>query len=346
MSRMFACVMLGVLFVAVACKGDSKKKAEPAKTVERAPVAKEPPPPPPPPPLDPKLLARGRYLADLGGCMLCHTGFGPQGPDLPKAWAGGLEIPEKFGTWRSPNITQDKKTGIGDWTDEQIIAAVREGKRPDGSQMYPIMPYLFFNTLANDDAQALVVFLRTIAPIENAVAGNTDLQLPKVPAPPPSGQAPPADDPVAQGAYLATLMHCVFCHTPFDETGMPDMKNKAFAGGFEFDMPPMFGTGKLYSSNITSDRKTGIGKWTDEQIIAAVTAMKRPDGKPIMGPMMMYAMGWSKMPPEDGQALAAFVKSIPPIANKVPKSTFKPAGPPPGMGPPPGAEPPAEATPQ
>lgn len=116
------------------------------------------------------------------------------------------------------------------------------------------------------------------------------------------------------------------CHTPMGPQG-PDMA-RAFAGGNPMELPPMFGTGTLHPSNITSDKATGIGSWSEADLIKAVKTATRPDGRPIQGPMQFYTHGWSQLTDEDAQALAAFVKSIPPVANKVPASTFKPAGPP------------------
>lgn len=280
---------------------------------------------------DPKLVERGAYLAGLMGCGFCHMPMGPHGPDLARAFAGGLEVPEVFGTWRSPNITPDKGTGIGNWTDEQIIAAVREGVRPDGGQLYPIMPYLNYNRMTDDDAKALVAFLRSVPPIENVVAPTKDLKLPKVPAPKPANAPDVVDDAAKHGEYLVTLMHCNMCHTPMGKDGVPDMA-KMFAGGLEMEVPPM-GTGKLYASNLTSDPETGLGKWTIPDIAKAVKTMTRPDGSMIQGPMQFYLAGWSKIEDKDLTAIATFIKAIPPIKNKVPKSTFKPhAGPPPAEG--------------
>jgi mono/diheme cytochrome c family protein len=278
-----------------------------------------------PPPADP-VLERGRYLADLTGCMFCHTGFGPHGPDMEKAWAGGLEVPEPFGTWRSPNITPDESTGIGRWTDEEIIAAIREGKRKSGEGLFPIMPYLFYNRMSDEDARALVAYMRSLPPIENAVARVTDLKLPLIPAPKPTGAAP-ADDPVSRGEYLASLMHCAMCHTPMGKDNMPDM-SKMFAGGLHMEAP-MMGDGVLYSSNITPDPDTGIGGWTDEELANAIRGMTKRDGSPILGPMALYQGGWYRIEDADLAAVIAYLRSLKPIANKVPASTFKPKGPPP-----------------
>jgi hypothetical protein len=193
------------------------------------------------------------------------------------------------------------------------------------------MPYLNYNRMTDDDAKALVAFLRSVPPIENVVAPTKDLKLPKIPAPKPANAPDPVDDPLKHGEYLVTLMHCNMCHTPMGKDGAPDM-SKMFAGGLEMELPPL-GTGKLVTSNITSDPETGIGKWSVAEIEKSVRMMMRPDGSIIQGPMQFYLGGWSKLEPKDLTAIATFVKAIPPIKNKVAKSTFKPhAGPPPAMG--------------
>src|SRR5690242_20083154 len=122
-----------VCTVLAALAGCQKRQEEPAaqntpppeKAVETAKAEVAPPAGP-----DRKLVERGAYIAKAAACGVCHTAIGPQGPDLANAFAGGLEMPDAIGTWRTPNITQSKSTGIGGWTDEQIIAAVREGVRP------------------------------------------------------------------------------------------------------------------------------------------------------------------------------------------------------------------------
>jgi hypothetical protein len=331
-----------VSLVAVAFAGSCSKKKEPAPAGDKAgssaptaetgsgsgggsgssatPTAGTP---------DPKLVARGEYLTNLFGCGVCHMGVGPHGPDPARAFAGGLEVPERGETWRSPNITPDKGSGIGSWTDEQIIAAIREGVRPDGSQLYVVMPYTNYNRMTDDDAKAVVAFLRTVPPVENVVAPNK-LKAPKVAMPKPANQPDDVNDPMKHGEYLVTMMHCNMCHMTLTKTG-PDMEHPG-GGGAPFDLPFM-GTGTLYAKNISSDPETGIGKWSTEDIAKAVKTMTRPDGSVIQGPMQFYLAGWSKLEDRDLQAIATYVKAIPAVKNKVPESTFKPLqGPPPGAG--------------
>jgi mono/diheme cytochrome c family protein len=272
---------------------------------------------------DPKLVVeRGDYLSKMLGCPFCHVKGGPKGPDFTQRFAGGLEIPDKFGTWRSPNITPHKGSGIGGWTDAEIAAAIREGVRPGGKQLYPIMPYLNYNRMTDDDVKAIVAYLRTLPAIDNVVQPNTKLKLPQPEAPKPTNAPDPTGDPLKHGEYLVTLMHCNMCHTPAGKDGMPDM-TKQYAGGFEMELA-MLGTGKLYGANITSDPETGIGKWTQADVETAMKTLVRPDKTIIQGPMQFYLTGWSQMKDEDLKAIATYVKQIAPLVNKVPKSTFKP----------------------
>ncbi len=287
------------------------------------------------PAADAKLLARGEYLTNMLGCGFCHMPMGPKGPDFARAFAGGLEVPEKFGTWRSPNITPHKGSGIGNWKMEEIIAAVREGVRPDGTKLYPIMPYLNYNRMTDDDAKALATYLMSLAPIDNVVAPTKDLKMPQIPAPKPENKPDPVDDPVKHGEYLVTLMHCNNCHaTPDAKTGMPDWVKHPFSGGMTMELA-MMGSGILYSPNLTSDKETGLGTWSEADIAKAIKTLTRPDGSVIQGPMQFYLTGWSKLADKDINAIAAFIHQLPAEKNKVPKSTFKPipmGGPPPAEG--------------
>lgn len=288
-----------------------KKAAEEAKN--KAPTA------------SPDELARGRYLAEVVmNCRACHTPLTDKGPDLSKQYAGGLEYADIGGTWRSPNITQDKKTGIGGWTDEQIIDAVRKGTRPTGEQMYSVMPFEYFAAASDEDMKALVAYLRTIEPIDNTVAGNTDLKLKKPAVPEVSGD-PPVPEPVAEGKYLVSLAHCGNCHTPRDDAGKPD-ESRLFAGGRAFAAMSFQGEGRVWSSNLTPHKKTGIGKYSDDQLMTAIVELDKRDGKAIVGPMTFYVGAWSQLKHKDVKAIVAYLRTLPAVDNNVPKTTWKPAG--------------------
>lgn len=122
---------------------------------------------------DPGIIARGKYLVSIGGCQDCHTPGNFLGKrDLNRTLAGsdvGFEIPG-LGTFVGPNLTPDP-TGLGNWTDAQIIAAIRTGKRPDGRELAPAMPWRGFSVLTDEDARAIVAYLRSLAPVANKVPG-------------------------------------------------------------------------------------------------------------------------------------------------------------------------------
>ena len=123
---------------------------------------------------DPAAVARGKYLAGISGCNDCHTpGYFMGKPDMARFLAGsdvGFEIPG-LGTFVGPNLTSDKATGLGGWTDEQILAALQKGHGPDGRMLAPIMPWHAFATLTPQDADAIVAFLRSLPAVSNKVAG-------------------------------------------------------------------------------------------------------------------------------------------------------------------------------
>lgn len=277
---------------------------------------------------DPVVMARGEYLSKAYGCPVCHVYVGDRGPDVLKLMGGGLEIPEKFGTWRGPNITPHKGSGIGNWKVEDIMVAVREGLRPDGSKLYPVMPYPNYNRMTDDDARALATFVHNIPVVDHVVAPNKDLKLPQLAVQKPENKPDPVDDPVKHGEYLVTLMHCNNCHAKAGKDGMPDMAH-GYSGGGEMELPLM-GEGKLVAANITQDKETGIGKWNEADIAKALKTMTRPDGTIIQGPMQFYKAGWSQLEDKDVHAIAAYLKTIPADKNKVAKSTFKPKAPLPG----------------
>ena len=275
-----------------------------------APATTPPPPDPSTWPAETAQVARGGYVAAISGCVLCHTPMKGGAQDRTRLLAGGLEEKLGRGVWRSPNITPDRATGIGAWTDAQIIAAIRIGLRPDGTGLLPIMPYPYYHHMTDADARAVVAFLRAQQPIAHEVRRSEDLDLRPVELPEPVGNVDPTDDAWAHGEYLANLMHCGACHTPQEG---PHAR-ATFAGGMPFVLPD----GRtIFSANITSDPDTGIGRWSEDQLIRTLRTMKTPHGSPIEGPMAMYAGAWSQLDDRDARALAVYVKSVPPARNKI-----------------------------
>jgi mono/diheme cytochrome c family protein len=253
-------------------------------------------------------LERGRYLMQtIVACGNCHTPQGPQGPVPGRELAGGTPFKEPFGVAYAPNITPDKATGIGSWTDDQIIAAIREGRRPDGSIIGPPMPIALYRGMADADARAIVAYLRQVKPVSNKVEKSAYA----VPLPPSYGppvknvSAPAPTNKVAYGAYLAgPLGHCIECHSTPNEKGIPDFVNRTGGGGLTFNGP----WGVSAAPNITP---TALGKWSDQQIKAAITTGVRPDGARLHPPM---AFGYYKgMRPADLDAIVAYLRTLKPL---------------------------------
>lgn len=260
-------------------------------------------------------VERGRYLVEvLGACGNCHTPKGPQGDVPGKHLAGGFQLDDAFGTWVTPNITPDPETGIGRWTDEEVIRAVREGRGRDGKTLGPPMPYEMYRRLADSDVKAMVAYLRTVAPVRNGVP-RSRYAIPLPPSyGPPVGSVPdpPRDDLVKYGEYLAgPVAHCMECHTPFLPEGRPDT-TRLGAGGLRFAGP----WGTSYAANLTPDAETGLGGAKDGEISASLYGARRSGGR-VLPPMpaQHYSQGIAEA---DLRAIVAYLRSLPPVRNKVP----------------------------
>jgi mono/diheme cytochrome c family protein len=256
------------------------------------------------------IVERGQYLVTtIGACGNCHTpregnAFGGKivpGTEL----SGGFEFTDPdIGPIDPPNITPDIATGIGGWTNAQIVEALRNGKRPDGKLLGPPMPIPVYRELSDNDASAIATHLLTLTPVNHPVPRTVyTIPLPPDYGPPVTHVAEPAPtDKVAYGKYLVTLGHCVLCHTPAGKDEPFDM-SRAFAGGRALP-------GGAVSRNITSDPEDGIGKWTDEQIKVAITQGKRPDGTTLN---RIMAFDWYKgITPSDLESIVGYLRTIRP----------------------------------
>ena len=260
-------------------------------------------------------VERGRYLVEgLGACGNCHTPKGPDGTLPGRHLAGGFEIAEEFGVAISSNITPDVATGIGAWSDAEIIRAIREGRGRDGRLLGPPMPFYWYAWLTDTDVQAIVAYLRTVPTVANAVPRGRYV----VPLPPSWGprrdSVPdvPTDDPVRYGSYLAgAVAHCLDCHTPRFPDGRLDLARLG-AGGSAFRGP----WGVSYAANLTPDPETGLGRWTDSEIVASIHGARRGGGR-VLPPMPVdyYARGVSA---SDLNALLSYLRRLPPRRNAVP----------------------------
>ena len=265
-------------------------------------------------------VARGKYIFGATGGCGCHTV--PKGP----ANAGGRRYDGPFGTVYAANITPDRQTGIGTWTDEQIVTAIRLGRRPDGDRLLPVHPFTVFNGMAAEDLKALVSFLRTVPPVNRAnqprritVPLFESVFLPAwlaafAPRETPPPKAPTAG--LARGEYLVRAVgHCGECHTPRTLTMATD--NSRFLAGNPT------GPEDQAMPNITPDRETGIGKWSVEEIADYLGTGNKPDGDVaggLMGEVIEGTLaGYKDLSQTDLIAIAQYLKAIPAVRNKIGK---------------------------
>jgi len=254
------------------------------------------------------LVARGDYLVNtIMTCQNCHTPMGPNGPDFSRALSGGITFDEPPFKVTGSNITQDKETGIGGWTDAQIKHLLRTGQRPNGVQVAEVMPTGFYKIVTERDMDAIVAYLRTVKPVKNKVPAPVyKMQIPHQIFP--GSETPYTDamlsDKLKNGFYLATIGHCMECHTPFGARGK-DFVGDLGKGGMEFPGP----WGKSVSANITASKTKGLGDWTDAQIKAAITTGMSKDGHRLKPPMG-YPY-YARMKVEDLDAVIAYLRTVP-----------------------------------
>ena len=254
-------------------------------------------------------VERGNYLVNtIMTCGNCHTPKGPAGDIAEKAFSGGLRFDESPFDVIASNITPDKETGIGAWSDADIKKALLDGVRPNGVRLAEIMPTNFYRILIPSDLNAIVAYLRTLKPISNKVPDPIyKIALPHVIFP--GAEKPFAqrdlNDKVRRGFYLATIGHCMECHTPMTPTHV-DYENSLGKGGREFPGP--WGVSK--SVNITSHRTAGIGAWSDAEIKRSITQGISRDGRKMLPPMG-YGY-YAKMTERDLDAIVAYLRTVPP----------------------------------
>lgn len=257
-------------------------------------------------------VERGKYLVEsIAACGNCHTPQGPNGPVLSRALSGGPPMVEdKLFIAQPSNLTPDRETGLGRYTDSELKVMIREGKRPDGSLIGPPMPFNFYRSMADADLDAIIAYLRSVPAVRNAVPKSVyNIPLPPAWTPPivEPIAAPPRSEKVAYGAYLAgPLGHCLECHTPMGPDGRFQFDTMLGAGGMKFDGP----WGISVSRNITSDPETGLGQWSDAEIERAIRMGVDRHGRQLMPPMG-YTY-YARISTEDMSALVAFLRTLPP----------------------------------
>ena len=258
------------------------------------------------------LAARGRYLGEVVAfCGACHNTVGEGMRPVPgMTLAGGRIFNERGFRAVAPNITQDRDTGIGAWTDLDIAAAIRGGHRPDGSLVGPPMPVESYRGISDRDLAALVAWLRTVPPVRHALAERSRYPFTLTPHGPPAASVPePAmDDPAARGRYIAVnLAHCMDCHSAQLSEGRADPSGRG-ASGLVLEGP----WGTVQARNISSHKELGIGCWTNDQIVGAITRGVSADGRHLAPPMGGRAPVWAGMDARDLNDIVSYLRSLPP----------------------------------
>lgn len=263
---------------------------------------------------DPDAVARGAYLAGAAGCGRCHTDADANAP----AYAGGRRLKTAFGTLVTPNITPDRATGIGGWSDADFARAMRWGIAPDDSHYVPAFPFPFYNRLTERDLADLKAFLDSLPaasrPGTGAAASPALFERARAAAavaasgmPGPWRDDPARDAVWNRGAYLAaTLGRCGDCHTPRTWLGTPDQA-RFFAGA-----PDPAGGKK--APNITSDKASGIGHWSTDDIATMLTDGTTPNFDEVGGGMAEIVKNTAQLTAEDRRAIAVFLQSVPPVS--------------------------------
>lgn len=255
------------------------------------------------------LVERGAYLADVMTCHNCHTPRGPNGFDVSRLLSGGSQIfDEPAFKVSGANITPDRETGIGNWTDAQLRAFLVSGVKPDGVHAAPIMPTAFYPVLTTRDLDALVAYLRSVPAVRREIP-TPEYRVALEREKPPFADRQMTDaemaDPLKRGRYLVTIAHCLECHTPDGPKGH-DFAGASGKGGRVFKGP----WGQVVSANISSHQTDGLGQWSDDEIRRAITEGGSRDGRRLKPPMG-YA-SYAKMTQQDQDAIVAFLRTLPP----------------------------------
>jgi mono/diheme cytochrome c family protein len=257
---------------------------------------------------DTDLIKRGAYLVNgILTCGNCHTPKGPTGDIGDKAFSGGLSWDEAPFKVTAPNITPDKETGIGEYTDAELKQVLRKGIKRNGVPVAMIMPSGFYEIMTDGDLDAVIAYLHTLKPIKNSVAEPV-YKMPQGHPIPPGGDKKFNEamlgDKLKKGFYLVTVAHCMECHTPMGPRGR-EFDTRLGAGGFEFPGP----WGVSVSRNITSSKDKGIGAWTDDEIKRAMTKGVSRDGGMLKPPMGYHY--YATVAPDDLDAVVAYLRTVP-----------------------------------
>jgi mono/diheme cytochrome c family protein len=262
------------------------------------------------------LVERGEYVVrNVSVCGSCHTqDRKPDGPLI-----GGTAFKDwRLGTIRSANLTPDSTTGLGKWTEAEIVRAIRNGQRKDGQLLAPVMRYEWFHEMSDRDAFAVARYLRTLPAVSHRITQNPNLVfriarssfLGPVKGNPPL--TPPRAATAAYGQYLSHIALCVDCHTPTSGLQSKLDRDKLFAGNAhptkDFTANP---------SNITPDSATGIGKWSEGDFLQTIRTGEDPQ-RHILNDFMPWRQ-FRRMSDDDLEAIYRYLRTVRPVRNQIPR---------------------------
>jgi mono/diheme cytochrome c family protein len=256
-------------------------------------------------------LANGKVMFYAGGCASCHATPGQQ--DATRL-GGGLALVSPFGTFFPPNISPDRQDGIGAWREADFVTALLKGTSPDGQHYYPAFPYPSYQRMKLDDVRDLFAYLHTLPPVTGQAPAH------QLPLPfrwrrliggwdflfvdgKPFAADPGKSTQWNRGAYLVNGPgHCAECHSPRNILGAVET-DKRFAGGPDL-------SGKGWVPNIT---QKGLADWSEKDIAYLLDSGQTPDGDSVGGSMTDVIRNTSQLPEADREAMAVYVKSLPPV---------------------------------
>lgn len=277
--------------------------------------------------MSPERVERGQYLFDaICACGTCHSErdykkFG--GPINPKRVGVGQEMPFNSlpGTITAGNLTRDKDTGLGNWSDGDKIRAIRDGVNKDGRALYPLMPYQYYRYLSDEDVQAIVAYMNSLPVVKNqlprtSITFPTSMWIKGLPSPVFHVAAVDPDGGEAFGEYITRVAACESCHTPL-RGFQPDL-NERFAGGTDLDS--FFGV--VTAANISPDMGSGIGGWSYPQFEKRMRDYQNYQGQPpLTGPPDFTLMPWesyTKITDHDLEAMFLYLRGLKAVSNATP----------------------------
>lgn len=279
--------------------------------------------------ITPERVERGKYLANsVMACVDCHSerDFSKYaGPITGAPFSGGTdEFTEDKGApgnFYAPNLTP---FFLGDWTDGEIYRAITAGVKKDGSPIFPAMPYRLYGQASDEDIYSVIAYLRTLAPVERTIPQSKakfpfNIIMKFIPSKGTPQPVPPKSNKAAYSKYMTTIAGCIDCHTPQEKGQF--IEALEYAGGFEFMVP----NGIVRSANITPDKATGIGNWTEETFVNRFKLLNDSAYANQDVSKFNTAMPWTvfkDMDEYDLKAIYSYLHSLDPIEHKVVKFTL------------------------